>query len=145
MYKRQDLEDIEGDAAAIKKVLSSKYVGDILSSDAKNILNIQDRCNRGAVAVIQICDMLDNMFLGCYYYEAAAVLRASLLLSTLLSNSEAWVNLSTTDVEKLERIDEQFLRKIFCAPISTPRVLLYTETGATPIRFILMSRRLNGV
>ena len=83
------------------------------------------------------------MFFGCCHYEATAVLSASLLLSTLLSNSEAWVNLSTTDVEKLERIDEQFLRKTFCSPVSTPKVLLYTEAGATPIRFILMSRRLN--
>ena len=53
------------------------------------------------------------------------------------------MNLSKADVEKLERIDEQFLRKIFCSPVSTPKVLLYTEAGATPIRFILMSRRLN--
>ena len=89
--------------------------------------------------------MLDNLYLGVYYFEAAAVLRASLLLSTLLSNSEAWVNLNKADVEKLARIDEQFLRKIFSSPISTPKVLLYTEAGATPIRFILMSRRLNFV
>ena len=55
------------------------------------------------------------------------------------------MNLSTPDVEKLERIDEQFLRQIFSSPFSTPKVLLYTEAGATPIRFILMSRRLNFV
>ena len=60
-----------------------------------------------------ICDMLSNMFLGCCHYEATAVLSASLLLSTLLSNNRARVSLNTADINKMERIDEQFLREVF--------------------------------
>ena len=72
------------------------------------------------------------------------ILRSSLLLSTILSNSEAWVNLTKVNVEDLEAIDENFLRNIFGGAHSkTPIETLYLETGCVPIRFILKSRRLN--
>ena len=69
--------------------------------------------------------------------------RTSLLLSTLLSNSEAWYNVLKKDIENLEKVDEALLRKIFSAQCKTPLEVLYLESGNTPIRFILMSRRLN--
>ena len=87
--------------------------------------------------------LLDDLCLGKYYFEAACLLRNSLLLSSLLSNSESWYDLTTKDVQNLESIDEQLLRKIFSAPCSTPKELLYLESGCIPIRFILKSRRLN--
>ena len=91
-----------------------------------------------------ICQTLSDLCLGPYYYEAAIILRSSLLLSTVLSNSEAWVNLTKKNIEDLEAIDETFLRNIFCgAHAKTPLETLYLETGCVPIRFILKSRRLN--
>ena len=66
-----------------------------------------------------------------------------MLLSTLLSNSEAWYNLTQSDISVLEKVDEELLRKIFHAHSKTPLELLYLESGSIPIRFILMSRRLN--
>lgn len=42
----------------------------------------------------------------------------------------------------MEQIDETLLRKIFEAPKSTPKCMLYLETGCTPIRFIIRCRRL---
>ena len=71
------------------------------------------------------------------------MLRNSLLLSSLLSNSETWYNLTIQDIEKLESIDEQLLRSIFSAPSKTPKELLYLESGCIPIRYILKSRRIN--
>ena len=121
-----------------------KYLGDILSSDGKNDANIRERVQRGLGAVTNICQTLSDLCLGPYYYEAAIILRSSLLLSTVLSNSEAWVNLTKKNIEDLEAIDETFLRNIFCgAHAKTPLETLYLETGCVPIRFILKSRRLN--
>ena len=78
------------------------------------------------------------------------ILRDSLLLSTLLSNSEAWVNLTANNVKDLETLDEHFLRNMFYESHSktsllakTPLELLYSEIGCIPIRFILKSRRVN--
>ena len=71
------------------------------------------------------------------------VLRNSLLISSLLTNAEAWYNLSSTDVTELERVDEDLLRKVLECPISTPREMLYLDLGVSPIRNIIRSRRFN--
>ena len=84
-----ELVDREGGKHVIETVTSDKYLGDIISSDGKNSLNIQERKRRGLVAVNQISDMLNDLCLGKYYFEAANLLRNSLLLSTMVSNSES--------------------------------------------------------
>ena len=87
--------------------------------------------------------MLEDLCLGSYYFEVANVLRASLLLSSLLSNSESWYNLSPKDISKLEAVDESLLRKIFSAHSKTAKGLLYLESGNIPVRYILIARRSN--
>ena len=91
--------------------------------------------------------MMSDLCLGPYLYEAFKVLRSSLFLSSVLSNSESWVGLSNNNIKDLESVDEQLLRSIFSSDLSkhakTPKELLYLETGTIPIRFIIKSRRLN--
>ena len=135
--------DKEGDQKVLLEVTKEKYLGDVIMASGSNSLNIQERMRRGYIAVNQIMQMLEELCLGSYYFEAANVLRGSLLLSTLLSNSEAWYNLSKKDIENLEKVDEALIRKMFSAQCTTPLEVLYLESGNIPIRFILMSRRLN--
>ena len=125
------------------QVFFIRLLRDVISSDGKNVLNIQERKRRGLVAVNQIGQMLDDLCLGKFHFEAGNILRNSLLLSTLISNSEAWYNLTNKDISELESVDEALLRKILSAHSKTPLELLYLETGNIPIRFIIMARRQN--
>ena len=84
-----ELVDREGGSHLLETVKSDKYLGDVIASDGKNVLNIQERKRRGLVAVNQIGQMLDDLCLGKFHFEAGNILRNSLLLSTLISNSEA--------------------------------------------------------
>ena len=138
-----DMVDIEGEKHVLEILSSDCYLGDIIQNNGKNDLNIKDRHDRGSGAVKQICQMLDDLCLGEYHYEVANILRSSLLLSTLLSNSESWYSLTKGDIIKLESVEEDLMRKVFKAHSKTPKVLLYLETGNIPIRFILQSRRIN--
>ena len=115
----------------------------MIQSDGKNKLNIQERKKRGLAGVNLICQLLDELCLGDYYFEAANILRNSLLLSTLLSNSETWYSLTQKEISELEMVDEILLRKIFSAHSKTLKEALYLESGNVPIRFILMARRVN--
>ena len=45
-------------------------------------------------------------------------------------------------MEKLEQIDEIYLRKILNIQKSTPKVGIYIECGIMPIRYIIKIRRL---
>ena len=138
-----DLIDKEGDKYSMVSISNDKYLGDILQSNGKNDVNILERVNRGKGAVSQICQLLSDLCLGSYYFKTANILRNALLLSSLLANSESWYNLTINDVKSLESVDEMLIRKTFNAHSKTPIELLYLESGNVPIRFILMSRRVN--
>ena len=61
----------------------------------------------------------------------------------MLTNAEAWYNVTKADIELLESVDESLLRRILETPVSTPKEMLYLEMGVAPIRFIIKMRRLN--
>ena len=87
--------------------------------------------------------ILTDICFGRHYFEVAIILRNSLLISSLLTNAEAWYNLTVADMKELESVDENLLRKILECPSSTPKEMLYLELGVLPIRYIIMMRRLN--
>ena len=138
-----DLEDVESEKHCMEKVSSWTYLGDVIQNNGKNDLNIQNRIQRGAGAKQQVLQMLEDLTLGDFYFERAMILRSSLFVSSLISNSESWIGLTKKNITDLETVDEQLLRKILSAHSKTPKELMYLELGALPVRFILMSRRIN--
>ena len=61
----------------------------------------------------------------------------------LLYNSEAWHSVTLQDIVTFEKLDESLLRFLLGSHAKAPLEMLYLESGATPIRFIMTSRRLN--
>ena len=82
--------------------------------------NIKARRDKGQGIVDQIMSILESTVFGPLQLEVALILRASLLLNGILTNSKAWYGLKTADLENLEQIDEQLLRRILevgrCCP-----------------------------
>ena len=87
--------------------------------------------------------MLAGICFGKFYFKVAMTLRESLLISSWLTNSELWYNLTLSDIIELESVDEILLRKVLECPMSTLREMLYLELGVIPIRFQIMIKRLN--
>ena len=126
----------------MNKSTSERYLGDILSSDGKNDLNVTDRYNKGIGYVNQILGILKEISFGHYYFEQAIQLRNAKLVNGMLCSIEAMYGLTIAQIEKLEKCDRQFFRKIFNAPVSTPTESFYIETNTLPLRFIIIGRRL---
>ena len=118
------------------------YLGDVISTDGRQTKNVQARKNKGLGIINQISQILESVFFGKYYFEVAMVLRSSLLLSSILLNSEAWVNLSDKDIRALEQTDEDLLAKILDSGAKTSNTLKYLELGIYPIRFEIMKRKI---
>jgi hypothetical protein len=118
------------------------YLGDVISADGKHSKNVQARKNKGLGVITQITQILDSVLFGKYFFEVAMVLRSSLLLSSLLLNSEAWVNLSDKDIRGLEKTDEILLSKILESESNTSNTFKYLELGIFPLRFEIMKRKL---
>ena len=86
--------------------------------------------------------MMEGIPFGDFYFETAILLRNTLLVSSMLCNSEAWWNVSKAELDLLETVDVKFLRSILQAPRSTPKEMLYLELGCIPFRELIRKRRI---
>ena len=137
-----NLDDMQTDPHRMEVVAKDKYLGDVISTTGKNTDNVNARNEKSNGIVKQIIAILDDICFGPFHFEVAVILRNSLFLSSVLVNSEAWYDVTESDIEVLEQADENLLRKILEAPITTPKCMLYLETGCKPVRYIVMTRRL---
>ena len=124
-------------------VESESYLGDIISGDGTNKGNIQNRVAKGLGRIAQIMCMLEKISLGKHYFKIALILRESLFLSSVLTNSEVWYRVTQSEIEELETLDRSLLKRIFSCPSSTPTSALYLESGSIRIGTILKARRIN--
>ena len=97
---------------------------DVISNTGRNIKNIQARVNKGTGIVRKIFTLLDGIPFGKYHFEAGVMLRNSLLVSSMLFNSEAWYNISKAELDLLETVDVMLLRGILKKTTSTPKEML---------------------
>ena len=125
------------------EVASDTYLGDVISGDGSNKLNIQSRVSKGLGKIAQIISMVEKISLGRHYFKVAFLLRESIFLSSVLTNSEVWYGVTKTDLEELELLDRTLLKRIFSVPDSTPTTALYLETGCMRIGTIIKARRVN--
>ena len=98
-----------------------KYLGDIISNDGRNIKNVKARVAKGKGIVTKIMTILEGIPFGNHYFEVAVILRNSLLVSSMLCNSEAWYNVTSAELDLIETVDLLMLRSILKVPNSTPK------------------------
>ena len=138
-----ELKDVCVGEEQMEEKDDEKYLGDIVSKDGRNIKNIKARVNKGKGIVKRIMNILEGIPFGKLNFEVAMVLRNTLLVSSLLCNSEAWFNLTKSELDLLESVDLMFFRRILNAPKYTSKEMFYLELGAAPLREIIRQRRLN--
>ena len=126
----------------MKVVQEQTYLGDLISSDGTHTKKVQQRSNKGLGVITQIMNILESTYFGKYFFEVALVLRESLFLSSLLLNTEAWVNYTDKDVRILEQCDEILLTKIMDCGTNSSNAMKYLELGVVPVRFEIMKRKL---
>ena len=119
-----------------------KYLGNILSSNAKIDENILDRCNKGIGMINEIIGTLKEVSFGYHYFEIGLLYRNSKLINGMLCSVEALYGLNNSHIEKLEKCDHDFFRKLFRSGAGTPIESFYLATNTLPIRHIIIGRRL---
>ena len=66
---------------------------------------------------------------GKHTFSAAIIMRESMLIGSMLNNSENWINLTKKNVENLEKPDVILLRKILSSSGNPSTVFMYLELG----------------
>ena len=135
--------DLRVHGTLMGQVNEANYLGDILSNDGKNSKNIKDRISKGMGIITQIMNILESVSFGEHYFEIAKLLRETMFINGILTNSEVWYNLSIGDIKELEQCDKFLLMKLFQASNSTPTEAFYLELGILPILVIIKARRIN--
>ena len=96
----------------MKTVHEKKYLGDIISDDMKNHKNIKEKTDRAVGIVKKISTSLNERPYGKHTFKAAKLMREGMLLGSLLTNSESWINMTKRDLEALEKPDTLLQRSI---------------------------------
>ena len=123
-------------------VKTIKYLGEQENNNGKNDINIEERCKKGLGINSQTLGLVKEISLGNHFFEIGLLLRDSNLINGIMYNSEAWYGVLQRHIEKMEKVDEAYLRSLLDAHSKTPIESLYIETGKMPLRFILQKRRL---
>ena len=90
----------------------------------------------------KIFSKLNDVNLKQYYFECAMVFLNVMLRPSILYACETYYNLKEKEIIELERIEENFLRKVLNTTKRCPIVQLYFEVGHTPARMEIQKIRL---
>ena len=96
----------------MKESEDEKYLGDIISYTK----NIKAMVDKGVGNVKQIISILREFCFGKFQFEVAIILRNSLLLSSMLTNAETWVDVKKSEIVELEQVDKIF-SEVFWKPL----------------------------
>ena len=135
------LVDVFNQQVVIKSVESMDYLGDVVSCDATNTLNIQSRVTKGQGVITDILQIIEGIYFGEFTFEAFIMLRSSLFLSVITNNLEVSV-LNKTDVKTLESLDHQLIRRALQINSKQSTVLMMLELGIMSIKYVLIKKRL---
>jgi hypothetical protein len=119
------------------------YLGDVFNSKGDNRSLIKDRKNNATRCLVSCMAECYTITGGLKAIESLLLLYQSVYLPTIISNCEAWDNLTKTDINQLQVLQMKFLKRIMQTPKSTPNCILLLELGVLPIENVIRSRQLN--
>ena len=70
------------------------------------------------------------------------IMREAMLIGSMLTNSESWINLTQQDLDKLQKPDTNLLRKLLSESGNPSKVFMFLELGVLPVRYVIMMKRL---
>ena len=69
----------------MEDVSSDTYLGDVISSDGRNTLNLKKIVSKGLGIISQIVNLLSVINLGEYYFETVLLLRETVFINGILT------------------------------------------------------------
>ena len=120
-----------------------KYLGDYINKNAKHATTVSRRRAKGFGIISDIMQILEHINDSKRRIKVGLHLRQAWFINALLVNVEAWHNVLKKDTDIFTNLDNYLMKQIIGAQSKVPTELLYLETAAIPIRYILASRRAN--
>ena len=103
----------------IKNTTSYKYLGDMITSDNKNKINMQTRENKVAITVRQINTTASSDIMRGVEARVILVLYEKSVVPCLIYNCESWT-LTPAEEKVADKIGVNALKRLFNLPTTTP-------------------------
>ena len=97
----------------------AEYLGDILNQEGTIDDTIKSRKDKYIGKISQITSILSSISFEMFYIDIAMMLKDSMLINGILTNSEVWYTLKEEHFKILETADEDLMRQIFKAHSKT--------------------------
>ena len=120
-----EIKDIIKGEKDMENKQEEKYLGDVISCDGRNIKNVKARVGKGKGIVSRILTIMEGIPFGKYYYEVGVIIRNSLLVSSMLCNTEAWYSITQAQIELLETVDTHFKKTNECPQNDIKRIFFF--------------------
>ena len=115
----------------------------MFNSKGNNKGLIRDRTVKGTRCLVSYLSECYEVTRGCKAIKSLLLLYKTVYLPTVIFNSEAWDNLTKSDITRLQVLQMKFLKRILQTPKSTPNCLVLLELGVLPIEYEIKNRQLN--
>ena len=126
-----------------------KYLGDMIHTDglaASVEATINDRAGKVQAAGFEVAAIIED-----FRMQAVGGLMGAwdlwnlAIVPSLLSNCGIWTEIDAKSVQKLDEMQEAFIRRILQVPISTPKVSLRSETGLLSMKLRIWGEKIKMV
>ena len=134
--------DLKVRKETMMKKESTRYLGQILSTQGGLQDTIEDRRQKGWGIIASIEGLLSEVDMGVHKVEAGLLLRQSLLHSSILYSAEAWSGLTDKQLARLEVVDTSLIRRLTGGHSKCSVEYHHMETGTWKLRHHLTFRRL---
>ena len=137
-----DLMEYYGGKVEIEKAEEYTYLGFVISCKGDNMANIRQVENKSIGVIRTIINKLNSLNLREYYFECALLFMNVMLRGSILYAADMYYSLKESELRKIERIEENYLRKILKTTKGCPITQLYLEVGQYPARYEIKKMRL---
>ena len=126
----------------MKTASSEKYLGNVINNSGKIEENIQSRRDKGMGTINSIISMIEEISFGEHVFQIGLLFRNSMLINSMLCSSEVLYGITNAHIQTLEECDKALFTQLFSVPVSCSYEAFFYESGALPVRHILIGRRL---
>ena len=125
----------------IEEVKSQTYLGFVISSTGDNMAHIKFVKQKAIGVIRKISAKLVSLNLQKYYFECSMILLNAILRPSILYACDMMYNMKEREIRQIERIEENFIRKVLNTSKGCPIVQLYLEMGHIPARIEIQKMR----
>ena len=126
-----------------------KYLGDMIHMDGLSAsinATIDDRAGKIKASMYEVAAIVED-----FRMQAVGGLRSAwdlwnlAIVPSLLSNCGVWTEMEEKSMDRLEEMQNSFIRRVLQVPVSTPKVSLRPETGLLSMKLRIWKEKIRMV